>query len=75
VPIVRATGGLDDTIDETTGFKFKEHTPEQLLEAMQAALAAWKDQKSWRERMLTGMRKDFSWDASALEYQKLYRSL
>jgi len=75
VPIVRATGGLDDTVDETTGFKFKNHTPEELLEAIRLALTAWKDQRGWRERMLRGMRKDFSWDASALQYQKLYRSL
>ena len=75
VPIVRATGGLDDTVDETTGFKFKDHTPEQLLKAIRSAVAAWKDQMSWRELMRRGMRKDFSWDASALEYQKLYRSL
>ncbi len=74
-PIVRATGGLDDTIDESTGFKFKEHTPQELLKAIRAALAAWKDQRAWRARMLRGMRKDYSWDASALEYQKLYRSL
>jgi starch synthase len=75
VPIVRATGGLDDTVDETTGFKFEDHTPEDLLKAIRAALAAWQDRTSWRELMLRGMRKDFSWDASALEYQKLYRSL
>ena len=75
VPIVRATGGLDDTIDETTGFKYIDQTPEDLLTAIRSALAEWKDQTSWRERMVRGMRKDFSWDASALEYQKLYRSL
>src|SRR6185369_2045373 len=34
VPIVRATGGLDDTVDETTGFKFREYTPEALLAAI-----------------------------------------
>lgn len=75
VPIVRATGGLDDTIDETTGFKYRDQTPEELLQAIRAALDAWKDPAAWRARMLRGMRKDFSWDASALEYQKLYRSL
>lgn len=75
VPIARATGGLEDTIDETTGFKYQDQTPEELLGAMRAALAAWKDPIAWRQRMLRGMRKDFSWDASALEYQKLYRSM
>jgi len=75
IPIVRATGGLDDTVDDATGFKFHDHTPEDLLAAIRSALAAWKDQSQWRNRMLAGMHKDFSWDASALEYQKLYRSL
>ena len=75
VPIVRATGGLDDTVDPEIGFKFYEHTPEALLGSIRAAFDAWKDQKRWQQLMLRGMRKDFSWDASALEYQKLYRSL
>lgn len=75
VPIVRATGGLDDTVDETIGFKFDNHDPEELLAAIRSAFAAWKNQKLWQERMLRGMRKDFSWDASAIEYQRLYRSL
>jgi starch synthase len=75
VPIVRATGGLDDTVDVTTGYKFRDHTPEDLYNAIHSALAAWKDQTSWRERMTRGMRQDFSWGASAMEYQKLYRSL
>jgi starch synthase len=75
VPIVRATGGLDDTIDPEIGFKFHDHTPEALLGSMRAALHACKDRKHWQELMLRGMRKDFSWDASAAEYQKLYRSL
>jgi starch synthase len=75
VPIVRATGGLDDTVDETTGFKFEEYTPEALLEAIRQALAAWQDRKRWLELMRCGMAKDFSWDASAAGYQRLYRSL
>jgi starch synthase len=75
VPIVRATGGLDDTVDPEIGFKFPEHTPEALLASIHAAFDAWKDQKRWQQLMLRGMRKDFSWDASAAEYQKLYRSL
>ena len=75
VPIVRATGGLDDTVDGTTGFKFKKHMPEELLAAIRSALAAWKDPMRWRERMRRGMRQNFSWGASAVQYQKLYRSL
>jgi starch synthase len=75
VPIVRATGGLDDTIDEGTGFKFYEYSPGALLGATRAALSAFRDPASWRERMRMGMRKDFSWAASAAEYSLLYHSL
>lgn len=75
VPIVRATGGLEDTVDELTGFKFTEYTPEALLEAIRQALAAWPNGSGWRERMRRGMAKDFSWDAAAAQYQSLYRSL
>lgn len=75
IPIVRATGGLDDTIDEETGFKFREYSGLALLEAIRAALAAYRDKKSWREMMANGMKKNFSWDASAAEYSALYRRL
>ena len=75
VPIVRATGGLEDTVDELTGFKFTEYTPEALLAAIREALVAWSDRPGWVERMRRGMAKDFSWDAAAVQYQSLYRSL
>jgi starch synthase len=75
VPIVRATGGLEDTVDEATGFKFTEYSPGALLDTIEQALAAWHFRKPWRERMRLGMAKDFSWDASAAGYQRLYRSL
>jgi len=75
IPIVRATGGLDDTIDAETGFKFREYSGLALLEAIRAALAAYRDKKSWREMMANGMKKNFSWDASAAEYSALYRRL
>lgn len=75
VPIVRAVGGLEDTIDESTGFKFWEYTGEALLGAIRYALDAWKDAAGWRERMLRGMAKDFSWEAAAAEYSKLYLRL
>ena len=74
VPIVRATGGLDDTVDESTGFKFHGYSPADLFEAIRRALSAFEDRQAWRERMRLGMAKDFSWDASAVEYQRLYRT-
>jgi starch synthase len=73
VPIVRATGGLDDTVDESTGFKYQGYSPAGLLDAIRRALTAFEDRKEWEERMRLGMAKDFSWNRSASEYQRLYR--
>ena len=75
VPVVRATGGLDDTIEDGTGFKFTEYSGEALLGAVQAAVEAFADRSAWRERMHRGMEKDFSWKASAARYSALYRQL
>jgi starch synthase len=79
VPIVRATGGLDDTIEpwdarsgKGTGFKFSEYNGESLLLTIKAALQAFRDQTSWQMLMRNGMGKDFSWNASAREYVKVY---
>jgi starch synthase len=79
VPVVRATGGLDDTIEQFdpgtgqgTGFKFQEYDGAALLGAVRQALAAYRDPASWRRLQLNGMAKDFSWRASALEYARLY---
>ncbi len=74
VPIVRATGGLEDTVDDETGFKFRDYTPEALADALAAALEAWQDREGWALRMRRGMARDFSWDASAAKYQEIYRS-
>ena len=80
VPVVRATGGLDDTIDgfdgtSGTGFKFHEYTGRALLDAVSRALEAYRWPRLWARIMLNGMRKDFSWSRSALEYVEVYRSL
>ena len=75
VPVVRATGGLDDTIEEGTGFKFGEYSGEALLAAVRAAVAAFANQDAWRDMMRRGMRKDFSWKASAALYSALYGRL
>ena len=79
VPIVRATGGLDDTIEhwnprtgKGTGFKFVDYNGEALLLTMKEALKAFRDEDSWRVLMRNGMGKDFSWDASAREYIRIY---
>src|SRR5215813_9188596 len=79
VPIVRATGGLDDTIEpwnartgKGTGFKFTEYNGESLLLTIKQALQAFRDQTSWQVLMRNGMSKDFSWNASAREYIRVY---
>ncbi len=75
VPVVRATGGLDDTIDEGTGFKFQEYSGAALLGAVRAAIQTFSCPDEWRAMMLRGMQKDFSWKASAHEYAALYGRL
>lgn len=79
VPIVRATGGLDDTIEpwnpttgKGTGFKFSGYNGEELLLTIKKALQAYGDQTSWQVLMRNGMAKDFSWASSAKEYVRVY---
>jgi starch synthase len=75
VPVVRATGGLDDTIEPGTGFKFGNYSAGALVEALRAAREAFADAKVWRTIMRAGMAKDFSWGVSAAEYARLYERL
>jgi len=82
VPIVRAAGGLDDTIenfDHTAlrgnGFKFYEYDAERLLETIHEALLVYGERDLWRALMLNGMRADYSWTESARHYIELYQRL
>lgn len=79
VPLVRATGGLDDTVTDYTGpgsggngFKFAEYSPQALRGALERALAVFQDEAAWDALRRAGMREDHSWDASAREYVKVY---
>jgi starch synthase len=74
-PVVRATGGLNDTIDEEVGFKFYGYSGMELLEAVKSALAGFGDRDGWIQRMRAGMRRDYSWGASARHYGQLYERL
>jgi hypothetical protein len=81
VPIVRATGGLDDSIQPFdvehgtgTGFKFKEYSGEALLYAVRQALHHYMDERIWKRIQLNGMAKDFSWKGPAREYANLYEA-
>jgi starch synthase len=82
VPIVRVTGGLDDSIEpwdpatgKGTGFKFTSYTGAALLASVQDALKAFKDKDAWKKLMLNAMKKDFSWMGSAKEYVRIYERL
>ncbi len=80
VPIVRAVGGLVDTVrpynpknGQGTGFLFSEYEPGVLLRTVETALAVFPNKKIWTRLQKNGMRADFSWDRSAAEYVKIYR--
>jgi starch synthase len=75
VPVVHATGGLDDTIDVDTGFKFAEYSGMALASAVGSAAQAFSDHEAWQAMMRRGMRKDFSWNCSAVAYSQLYQRL
>ena len=79
VPIVRATGGLDDTIVQYnsrtgggTGFKFDAYTGRALLECVRSAIRVFRDLAAWHAIQTTGMAKDFSWKPSAAAYVNVY---
>jgi len=77
IPIVRATGGLDDTIDEQpngggNGFKFWGYDSGALLDAIQRALEVFRNKTEWTAMMKRAMAEDFSWDKPAQEYVRVY---
>jgi starch synthase len=79
VPVVRATGGLEDTVEayrrqsgSGTGFKFKAYTSASLTRALRCALQVYAEPARWRTLQLAGMQLDHSWDASARKYVKVY---
>ncbi len=74
VPVVRATGGLADTVqDGITGFTFDLYSSEAFWQALQRAIYIYNvDRESWRAIQRTGMQADFSWGRSAQGYQQLY---
>jgi starch synthase len=74
-PVVHVTGGLNDTIDEDTGFRFTDYSSRGLVDAVRGAIQAFGDRDGWVDRMRRGMTQDFSWNASAAAYSALYRRL
>jgi starch synthase len=79
VPVVRATGGLDDSVEPFdlehgtgTGFKFSDYSGDAMMHAIRQALHHCTDERIWKRIQLNGMAKDFSWKAPAAEYAKVY---
>jgi starch synthase len=84
-PVVHATGGLRDTVTDctestladgmATGFVFDEPSAVALLGAVERALRTRDDATTWRKLQVNGMRRDFSWRASARRYLELFHTL
>ena len=76
VPVVRAVGGLHDTVtDGETGFVFIEPKVKDFVAAVKRALKVYNDKEAWQTLQQNGIRQDFSWTRSALKYFELYRRL
>lgn len=75
VPVVRATGGLVDTVQEGhTGFLFAEHSSNAFWQALQKAIYIYNiDKPRWQQIQRNGLHANFSWQRSALGYQQLYQ--
>ena len=83
IPVVRATGGLADTIvgygrekpggPPPNGFSFEEYSPLALSETLRAACDVYRQPEAWRKLIDVGMRQDWSWAASARQYVDLYQ--
>ncbi len=77
IPVVRATGGLDDTIDEQAngqgnGFKFWGYDSNAFLDAIKRSLGTFQNKEEWTAMMRRGMAEDFSWEKPAKEYLRVY---
>ena len=82
IPIVRATGGLDDSIQEFeaadgggNGFKFEEYSARALIQAVRKALKIYAEKSSWSALVRNAMACDFSWERAAQEYVLLYQNI
>jgi starch synthase len=86
IPVVRATGGLADTVFDATpenvalvratGFSFAPYAASAFAEALQRCLTMYRDEPArWKTLQQTGMLQDWSWHRSAGEYERLYRQV
>jgi starch synthase len=80
IPIVRATGGLADTVipysgNEGTGFSFRGYSSAEMMAAIRQALMVYADPVRWQALAMRIMSQDWSWNKSASQYVQLYRSI
>jgi starch synthase len=80
VPVVRATGGLDDSVQAFdgragTGFKFHEYSSRALLAVIKQSVEVYRQPELWQRLVHNCMGKDFSWAGSAKQYAELYEAL
>jgi len=76
VPIVRATGGLKDTVKNLkTGFVFKNYISQELLNVIKKALKVFQNKKTWKQIQVNGIKQYFSWNKSAKKYLEIYQKL
>ena len=75
LPLVHTVGGLNDTVTDATGFRFKAATEKSLRAALLKALAAYSDRDRWLAQQQSAMREDFSWPAAAARYYGMYQQL
>jgi starch synthase len=76
IPVVRATGGLKDTVTEDLGFSFKNVSKTEFWLTLKKALDVYyENPDKWQEMVKKVMKEDFSWDKSAKEYVKIYKKL
>lgn len=82
IPVVRATGGLDDSVSEFhpveghgNGFKFESAAPQALTDAVRKALRTYVQKPLWTRLVQNAMACEFSWERTAQEYLLLYKSI
>ncbi|MBI5236407.1 MAG: glycogen synthase GlgA [Deltaproteobacteria bacterium] len=80
IPIVRATGGLEDTVKDYsigkgTGFKFKDYSANALIDKVSEACSVFKDKKEWGALQKRAMSEEFSWERAAGEYIGIYQTI
>ncbi len=81
IPVVRATGGLADTVEDSrdtdsgTGFVFAEFRAGALLAALVRAVKRYRDREAWGALQRRAMARDWSWSASARRYAALYQEI